>query len=232
MYTGIYFLFGIDDNGNEIVYIGEGENVWDRIKDHQRKKEFWTDCVIVTTKTNDYNKTDVKFLEHHCLKIAKQLNVYGFVNDKDSFLPSISESREADLLDHFDTIKILIGTLGFPIFENRRDKSKIVNKEKYYCKGKAAQAEALITDEGVLVLKGSTANLNETPTAGNWIKGMRKKLIDKGVLVKKSNVWEFTKDELFKSPSAAAGTVLARRANGWKEWKDKDGKTLDELKRK
>jgi hypothetical protein len=26
--------------------------------------------------------------------------------------------------------------------------------------------------------------------------------------------------------------VLARRANGWIEWKYKDGKTLDEVKRK
>ncbi|QXP61930.1 DUF4357 domain-containing protein [Olleya sp. HaHaR_3_96] len=26
--------------------------------------------------------------------------------------------------------------------------------------------------------------------------------------------------------------ILARAANGWTEWKDKDGKTLDALKRK
>ncbi|GGZ88240.1 DUF4357 domain-containing protein [Algibacter mikhailovii] len=39
-------------------------------------------------------------------------------------------------------------------------------------------------------------------------------------------------DHIFNSPSAAAGTILARRANGWKEWKDKDGVSIDELKRK
>ena len=33
------------------------------------------------------------------------------------------------------------------------------------------------------------------------------------------------------SPSAAAGAVLARRANGWTEWKDESGNTLDLLKR-
>lgn len=231
-YTGLYFLFGEDEQGNEMVYIGEGENCWERIKDHQRKKEFWTDCIIAATKTNDYNKTDAKYLEHYCLKIAKKVGRYKFANDKASSLPSISESRLADLLDNFETIKILVGTLGFPLFEDQRGSDKIVEEERYHCKGKAARAQAIITDEGVLVLKGSTANLNETSTAGNWIIGMRKKLIDREVLVAKGKVWEFTKDELFKSPSAAAGAVLARRANGWIEWKDKSGRTLDELKRK
>ena len=44
--------------------------------------------------------------------------------------------------------------------------------------------------------------------------------------------FEFQEDYLFSSPSAAAAQVLARNANGWIEWKNKQGKTLDELKRK
>jgi len=40
------------------------------------------------------------------------------------------------------------------------------------------------------------------------------------------------KNSIFTSPSAAAATVLARNANGWREWKYKNGKTLDEVKRK
>ncbi len=231
-FTGVYFLFGKDEEGNDMVYIGEGENCWERIKDHHRKKDFWTDCIIAGTKTNDYNKADAKYLEHHCLKIAEQIGRYKFENYKASSLPSITESRESDLLDNFETIKILVGSLGYPLFENQRGTDKVIEKDKFYCSGKAAKAEAIITDEGVLVLKGSTANLKETSTAGNWVIGMRKKLIDRGVLVSNGKVWEFIKDELFNSPSAAAGTIQGRRANGWIEWKDKNGKTLDELKRK
>ena len=33
------------------------------------------------------------------------------------------------------------------------------------------------------------------------------------------------------SPSAAAAAVLARSANGWNEWKNANGKTIDELYR-
>ena len=39
------------------------------------------------------------------------------------------------------------------------------------------------------------------------------------------------KDHLFNSPRMAAIALTGRNANGWFEWKRKDGKTLDALKR-
>ncbi|MBQ8622092.1 MAG: DUF4357 domain-containing protein [Oscillospiraceae bacterium] len=36
----------------------------------------------------------------------------------------------------------------------------------------------------------------------------------------------------FSFPSPAAMFVLGGSTNGWEEWKNKDGKTLDELYRK
>ena len=38
--------------------------------------------------------------------------------------------------------------------------------------------------------------------------------------------------DLFSAPSTAAAVILAGKANGWIEWKNEEGKTLDELKRK
>ena len=34
-------------------------------------------------------------------------------------------------------------------------------------------------------------------------------------------------DKLFSSPSTAATFCVGRSCNGWVEWKDKEGKTLD-----
>ncbi len=53
-------------------------------------------------------------------------------------------------------------------------------------------------------------------------------LCAQGILVSKDNRLIFTSDYIFSSPSAAAGVVLARSANGWTEWKYKNGQTLDE----
>ncbi|MCA0931760.1 GIY-YIG nuclease family protein [Lutimonas saemankumensis] len=230
-HTGVYFLFGTnEDSSKSVVYIGEGENCFNRIRSHNRKKDFWTHCVIVTTKTDEYTKTDGKYLEYFCLERAKEIDRYKIDNDTGSKKPSLSESREYDLLDNFETAKMLLATLGYPIFEDKRKSKR--NREVFTCKGKKAIASGELIDDGIVVLKGGKCNLVETPTAGNWIRNMRQRLIDDDVLIEDNGVLVFQKDHIFNSPSAAAGTILARRANGWKEWKNKEGMTLDELKRK
>lgn len=230
-FTGIYFLFGTDKDGSSPkVYIGEGENCYKRIQLHNRNKDFWTHCIVVTTKTNEYTKTDGKFLEHYCLEHATKIGRYKTDNDNGSKKPSIPESREHDLLDNFETLKILLATLGYPLFEEKR-KAKS-SKELFYCKGKEASARGELTDDGFLVYKGSLANKETSKTVGEWIKNMRDSMIKDEILVDKNGVLEFQEDYIFKSPSAAASTILARSSNGWKDWKNKEGKTLDALIRK
>lgn len=230
-YTGIYFLFGYSEDGSKpIVYIGEGENCFKRIKSHNRNKDFWTHCVIATTKTDEYTKTDGKYLEHHCMKKANEVGRYKTDNDTGSNKPSVSESREYDLLDNFETIKILLATLGYPLFEEKRAKTQI--KELFFCKGKDATATGELTDDGFLVHQGGVCTKIEAPSSGKWVIRKRRQLIDDGILKEINEQFVFHSDYIFTSPSIAAATVLARRANGWTSWKDKNGKTLDELKRK
>jgi hypothetical protein len=230
-YTGVYFLFGNSDEiTKQKVYIGEGEDCFKRIKSHNRNKEFWTHCIIVTTKTNEFTKTDGKFLEYHCLEKAEEYGRFNTENDTGSNKPSIPESREYDLLDNFETLKILLATLGYPLFESKR--KDVNNKEVFICKGKKAFAEGEMTDDGFVVYEGGKCNLEETPTLGKWMKNNRRKFVEEGILKEENGVLVFKSDHIFSSPSAAAATILARSTNGWTAWKNKSGKTLDELKRK
>lgn len=134
------------------------------------------------------------------------------------------------MLDNFETAKILLATLGYPIFEEKR-KAKS-SKELLYCKGKNATAIGELTDDGFLVYKDSKANVEATKGMNKWIGILRTKLIEEQLLKIAGDVYVFQQDYIFKSPSAAAATILGRSANGWVSWKDKNGKTLDELKRK
>jgi hypothetical protein len=56
----------------------------------------------------------------------------------------------------------------------------------------------------------------------------REQLIRQGVLAKQDNQVELLQDYKFKSPSQAAGLLLARSANGRLDWKDAAGITLKE----
>jgi Domain of unknown function (DUF4357) len=65
-----------------------------------------------------------------------------------------------------------------------------------------------------------------------WILILRDKLLKSGILTQKDDVLVFNKDYTFKSPTGAAVVMLGSSANGWIAWKYKNGKTLDEVKRK
>lgn len=227
---GIYFLFGVnEDKAKPICYIGETEDCFERIKTHNKGKDFWNYAVVISSKSNTFTKSHVKYLEYLCIKAANEIGRYDTDNLSTPAKPYITESMEADLLDNFETVKILLSTLGYPIFEEIRKSVK--QKEILYCKGKDAKGEGEMIDDGFVVLKGSKATKEETKTAGSWVTGMRKKLVDDKILAQEDGVLVFMEDFIFGSPSAAAGAILGRRANGWTEWKNKEGKTIAQIYR-
>ncbi|HEX2866574.1 MAG TPA: GIY-YIG nuclease family protein [Ignavibacteriales bacterium] len=228
--VGVYLLSGNpDEDIKPLLYIGEAEDCKVRLKQHNAAKDFWNYAIAIISKTHYFTKTHIKFLESFMYQEASRINRYKIENSTIPTMPYVSEPMKADLMDNFDTIKILVSTLGFPVFDEMKTTQKT---DLLYCKGRDAQATGQLTDEGFLVFAGSKCNLKESNTAQAWITNMRKRLLAEKVLDIKGSVFEFTSDHLFDSPSAAAAAVLARSANGWTEWKYKNGKNLDEIKRK
>lgn len=132
------------------------------------------------------------------------------------------------MLDNAETIRILVSTLGHPMFEVITKPKK---KDLLICKGEGVYAEGELLDDGFVVFAGSTCKTDETPTIGKWTSELRARLVDEGILVLEEDVHKLSEDYIFSSPSAAAATVLARSANGWMLWKYADGRTLDEVRR-
>lgn len=226
---GIYFLIGEPNEiGKPRIYIGEAEVLITRIKQHNASKDFWNSVICFVSEKKNINKAHIKYLENYSCSQAKKINKCELENNTNPTQSSLTEQDQDFVMSFFDDLKLLIATLGFPIFEeSKKDQSKT-----YICKGKDAYATGEYTEDGFLVFKNSKANLNESKTAGTWVAGMRKNLIEKGILKQDGSVLIFTEDYLFNSPSASAAVILARRANGWTEWKDKNGKTMDEKIRK
>ncbi|MEH7250423.1 PC4/YdbC family ssDNA-binding protein [Neobacillus niacini] len=124
----------------------------------------------------------------------------------------------------------------FDLLTGQRSETNKINKLKVetdilYCRGKDSNASGSYTQKGeFIVFQDSICHLEVAATA-EVVTVKRKDLLEKGVLIKKGHILEFTKDYTFLSPSAAASVVLARRANGWTEWKNENGITLDFLVR-
>lgn len=211
---GVYFLFGdSNESAKPFAYIGQSRNCLDRIKTHDQKKDFWNYAVVIVSKTESFTQTHIEYLEQLAISKAYEANRYNLENGVSPRQFKVPETLEADLLDNFDTIKILLSTLGFTIFELIKKETKSQNI--FYCKGKEAVGEGEYQEDGFVVYKGSKANKKLTPTCNSTIKNLRAKLIEDKILVEQENLFVFNEDYSFSSPSAAASQVLARNANGW-----------------
>ncbi len=225
---GVYFLIGADDEaGRPTIYIGEAENLLVRLKQHNATKDFWSSAICFISDKRNLNKAHIKYLESYCCNQAKKINRCKLENSTTPTQSSLTESDIAFVMSFFYDLKVLISTLGYPVFEETRREERCL----FVCEGKDAQAEGEYTVDGFVVFKGSKANLIEATTASDWIKNTRAGLIKEGVLQQEGKVYTFLENYNFNSPSAAAAIVLARNANGWIEWKYDDGKTLNEVHR-
>jgi hypothetical protein len=230
--VGIYFLFGESlDTAKPIVYIGEAEECFERLKQHNRSKEFWNYAVVMVSKINAFTKSHAKYLEHIAIDQAKDSNRYETENQTSPSKPFITESMEADLLDSFNTIKILLSTLGFPVFD-KIDKQQSNSKELFQLNGRDIRAEGNLIDEGFVVFKGSQLKKETVPSCHEYLINLRHKLLQSNIIEEQKDNYIFIQDYVFNSPSTAGGVILGRSTNGWIQWKNKSGKTLDDQKRK
>lgn len=228
--TGVYLLFGKDEEGKDLVYIGEAESILKRITQHLNQKDFWNEAIIFISKDENLNKAHVKYLENRLHDIAINSKRYKIENFITPTLSSISESDRAEMEEFIENIKMLVNTLGHKVFEEKREYKPKQKQEVFFIKAaRGADGLGEPTSDGFVVFKGSKAAFTVVNSmTSNFIK-LRDKLIENQILVNKGESFEFTEDYIFSSPSTAAVIVMGRNANGLTEWKLKSGKTLKEF---
>lgn len=231
--VGLYFLIGEGAQGQQ-VYIGQTGSLGDRLSQHHAKKDFWNRALVVASMTNNFTQTHALFLEWSSIKAALEAGRYPLENGNGGSKPHTPAPLQADCEDIHDTARTLLATLGFPVFEPIAAQPDAAHPtELFYCTANKAQGVGEYTPEGFVVRKGSVGRIENVDSIKDTTlaKG-REHLMASGVTAAIDGRLVFAKDHLFSSPSGAAIALLGRSANGWVEWKDAHGKTLDELKRK
>lgn len=227
--TGIYLLFGKDQDGKELVYIGEAETVLNRLNQHLAQKDFWNESIVFVSKDENLNKAHIKYLENRLYDIATKVNRYKVENSNIPTLSSISESDRAEMEEYIENIRLLVNTLGHKVFEEKREiQAELISNIFHINAARGANATGEPNSDGFLVFKGSKASKDTVPSLSNSFINLRNNLIEKGILVEFPEYYQFSEDYIFTSPSLAAATVMGRNANGLTEWKLQGGKTLKE----
>ena len=232
---GVYFLFCKDEaTDTDSVYIGEAENLKDRLVQHirdakaEKEQYHWNTAVVFSGR--DLNKALIRYLEYRLVDIAKASNRYEVLTKNTYKNTVLKESQIAAMEEFIDNIKVIINALGFKVLEPLRQVDAACHTQDenlLYLKTGAADAIGTITTEGFVVLAG--AKVNEKTSEKSLSKGMaklRKKHFDAGHV---SGDLVTTQDILFSSSSAAADFVTGYSVSGPATWKDKNGKTLKEI---
>ncbi len=237
--AGVYFLFCKEDDGEDSVYIGEAENVKERLVQHirdsnsEKEKYYWSTAVIFTGR--DLNKASIRYLENRFVEIARDLKRYLVLTKNTYHNTVMKESQIAAMEEFIENVKVLLSALGYKVLEplekQNKSKNNALNEEqteniKLHLErtikdvGKI-EADGIRTSEGFVVLQGSHVSPIDDNTISISLKEQRKKAnIESGIL---------KEDVLFSSPSYAAMFVIGKSANGLTSWKTSDGRSLKEI---
>lgn len=233
--VGIYFLVGdAEDGDTPLLYVGQSGNIGQRLLQHNQSKDFWNKALVIVSLTNSLTQTHALFLEWFSIKEALQAARYMLENGNEGKRPHTPPPLEADCQEIHETARTLLATLGYPVFEPvGKPISSIASSDLLYCTASGANGKGMYTEEGFVVLKGSIGRKENVPSIqGTSGERLRNRLQESGITKVEGKSIVFTRDHLFKSPSMAALALTGRTCNGWVDWKDSQGRTLDELKRK
>src|SRR6056297_1636989 len=106
-YTGVYILAG-EKQGEPFAYIGEGEDIGDRIRNHDSRKDWWSTAILVTTAANNLNKAHVKYLEARLVEEARDIGKVHLENGTTPARPGLTEADEANMEAFLDRILMVL----------------------------------------------------------------------------------------------------------------------------
>jgi Domain of unknown function (DUF4357) len=229
-YTGVYILIG-EQEGEPLAYIGEGEDISYRIKNHDANKDWWTQAVLVTSTANNLHKAHVKYLEARLIEEARSIKRMGLQNGTTPSRPGLSESAQSNMEAFLDYLLMVLPALRIDMFVRNTRVAKpaipsaapttAVEFELVSIK-RDLKATAILTEGEFIVEAGSRAISEWTQNPTHGYAALHADLVKQGVLPIDGKSRVFNKSYAFASPSAAAAVILGRAANGTTEWKVKN----------
>jgi hypothetical protein len=230
--TGVYFLTGsyTKDPTQEMVYIGESDNIWNRLAQHNKDsdKDFWEKTVIVTSKDENLTKAHVRYLESRLIRVTSEAKRALLANGTNPDTTTLPEPDVADMEYFLEQIQMILPVLGFTfanplpkVTTSPQGKADKVTSPVFCFTYAGTNAKAQEINGEFVILQGSSARKKHTDSLASSYKDIRNKLVKDGSLVDSSSpeFWIFTQNVPFQSPSTAANIVGGASLNGRLHWK-------------
>ncbi len=233
--TGIYVLlgYGVEDPDETLIYIGEGDNVGERLKMHLKPedkggKDFWNRAIVLTSKDANLTKAHARYLESRFINISKAAGRTTVTNGTAPPPLPLPEADRSDMEYFIEQAKIILPVLGVDALRSLPTPSEVAGSQtgtgsaspvfEMTLTNLGITAYAQETDGEFAVLEGSAARPAWVGTNHAYDK-LHQKLIAAGVLIADGPAARFEKTHVFKSPSAAGAVIAGRTTNGRTSWR-------------
>ena len=224
-FRGVYYLLDEDHGVLSRVYAGQTTQGLARLEAHKAKKEFWNKAVMFLDDDNNIDRDVLDSLE---AKAIDYVHNHGSYETDNSATPSprLSPYKEERVEELHASILFRMRALGYDL--DRADAMPTTGPALFHTKRTGARASGRYNKDtgSFTVLAGSEVDLSRAVLKNQGAIAARRQLFGEvsGRVV-------LADDVEFASPSAAAVFVLGGSRNGWTEWVDDFGQTLDRVYR-
>ena len=224
---GIYYLINEnDDNKIAQIYVGQTRNGILRLDDHNRSKDFWNKAIMFLADNKTFSLDMISGLEKFAIIKAQESKRYKVEN---TVVPKyeIDEYDMASVEEIYDEIQFIMGTQGYKMDNVKSSTSSDI----FHTTRNGISALGIYDGEKFQVLEGSLININKPVHLARYNK-QRAELLASGEISQVDGKYFLNITIEFNTPSGASDFVLGGSTNGWVEWKNSEGKTLNEIFRK
>lgn len=123
---------------------------------HNKNKEFLSECIAFVSQDNSLNKAHIKYIENKLYTKANKVGRYEI----HQIMPTKSSLDDADeirTIKFLEKVILLTPVYGYHMFdeilseENKNENNKLL----YLNNNNIEYAKGILTDEGFIILKGS-----------------------------------------------------------------------------
>lgn len=117
---GVYLLLS-----ERQVYVGQAVDLGRRTKQHLTDKDWWNQVVLMTTKDDSFNSSDIDYLESRLIFIAAQAGTSDSDNRTIGNRQKVDEFRQAELEQYLEEALFLLELIGVRVFKKETRKARI-----------------------------------------------------------------------------------------------------------
>lgn len=116
---GVYLLLS-----EHQVYVGQASDLERRTRQHLTDKDWWNKVILMTTKDDSFNSSDIDYLEASLIDLAREAGKSDSDNKKKGNPRKVDEFRQAELEQYLDEALFILELIGVRVFKKESVKTK------------------------------------------------------------------------------------------------------------